>query len=207
MKEETSHNFNLSGDISFGKTHITAMSQYSIIDNQVRSEWLNQDTIQYVNRGNTKIFSSEITLTHRFSNSLQAKASYAYVHDSHGKSSTIRPHTATFRLNYTADFIPKCTPVISFSGKYFSGRDIYGTGDVTDTDNTTGIDKTETKEYKIYYNGYLIWRLTLNAPLLYGFTFNAGVNNLFDYKPEFSSFYSSISSGRTFYIGLKWKFN
>ena len=81
----------------------------------------------------------------------------------------------------------------------------YGTGDITETDNTTGIDKTHTEEYKVHYDGYSVWRLTLSMPLPFNFAINAGINNLFDYKPKFSSFYSSISPGRTFYIGLRWR--
>ncbi len=83
--------------------------------------------------------------------------------------------------------------------------DIYGTGDITDTDNESGIEKETVEEYRVHYGRYAISRFTVAQSLPFKITLNAGVNNLFDYKAKFSSFYSSISPGRTFYIGLKWK--
>ena len=205
MKAEVSNNLNLSAELSAGKTLVTAMAQYSIIDDKVSSVWLNNDTIQYVNLGDARILSTEINVAHQFGNYLSLRASYAYVHDNLGKKSIIRPHTATFRADYTTSFFKKYNPVISFSGKIFGGMDIYGTGDVSDKDNTSGVSKDETEEYKVHYDSYSIWRLTLAAPLPFNFSLNAGINNIFDYKPSFSSFYSSISPGRTYYIGLKWR--
>ena len=207
MKAEVSNNLNLSAELSVGKTLITAMAQYSIIDNKVSSVWLNNDTIQYVNMGDAHIFSSEVCVSHQLGNYLSLRATYAYVHDNLGKKSIIRPHTATFRADYTSHFFKKYNPVVSFSGKFFGGMDIYGTGDVSDKENTSGISKGETEEYKVHYDAYSIWRLTLAAPLPYNLSINAGINNIFGYQPRFSSFYSSISPGRTFYIGLKWKLN
>lgn len=83
--------------------------------------------------------------------------------------------------------------------------DIYGTGDITDTDNETGIEQEVSEEYKVHYDAYSIWRLSFAQALPFNLTLSAGINNLFDYKTKFSSFYSSISPGRTYYIGLKWK--
>ncbi|NDV83362.1 TonB-dependent receptor [Bacteroides sp. 51] len=205
MKAETSNNFTVSGEVALGKTLITGMAQYSIIDEKINSVWLNNDTIQYVNQGNAKIFSSEVTVSHRFGKDVMVRGTYAYVHDNHKKRSTTRPHTATFRVDYTTNFLKKYNPTMSFSGKYFSGMDVYGTGDITEIDNTTGMSKTETEEYVVKYDGYSIWRLTLQVPLPYNLSVNGGINNLFDYKPKFSSFYSSISSGRTYYVGLTWR--
>lgn len=205
MKAEASNNFNLSAEGIFGKTLITAMGQYSIIDDKINNIWVNNDTTQYVNMGDAKIFSTEFSVLHRFNENVQVKGTYAYVHDDLGKRSIIRPHTATLRADFTSTFFKKYNPAISFSGKYFSSMDIYGTGDITETDDETGIDKEVSEEYKVHYDAYSIWRITLAQPLPFNFSLNAGINNLFDYKSKFSSFYSSISSGRTFYIGLKWR--
>lgn len=205
MKAEASNNFNFSAEGTFGKTLITAMAQYSIIDDKISNIWIDNDTTQYVNMGKAKIFSTEFTISHRFNKNLSLKGTYAYVHDDLGKRSTVRPHTATFRADYTSSFFKKYNPAISFSGKYFSGMDIYGTGDITETDDETGIDKEVSEEYKVRYDGYSVWRLTLTQPLPFNLSLNAGINNLFDYKTKFYSFYSNVSPGRTFYIGLKWK--
>ena len=205
MKAEVSNNFNLSAELSLGKTLITAMTQYSIIDDKVSSVWLNDDTIQYINLGDARIVSTEVSISHQFGNYLSLRGTYAYVYDNLGKQSVIRPHTATFRSDYTSCLFRKYNPTVSFSGKFFGGMDIYGTGDVMDTDNTSGVSKEVTEEYKVHYDAYSIWRLTVAMPLPFNLSLNAGINNIFDYKPRFSSFYSSVSPGRTYYIGLKWK--
>ena len=205
MKAEVSNNFNIAAEASFGRTMITAMTQYSIIDNKIDNIWVNKDTTQYVNMGNVKLWSTEASVSHRFNESFFIKGTYAYVHDDLGKRSTIRPHTATFRTDYTSQFLKNYNPTLSFSAKFFSAMDTYGSQDITDTDNTTGISKDVSEEYKVHYNAYTICRLTLAQPLPYNFSLTAGINNLFDNKPKYFSFYSSISSGRTFYIGLKWK--
>jgi outer membrane receptor for ferrienterochelin and colicins len=205
MKAEVSNNVNISAELSVGKTLVTAMAQYSALKDKVSSVWLNNDTIQYVNLGDAQIVSTEICVLHQFGNYLSLRATYAYVQDRPEKKSIVRPHTATFRVDYTSSFLKKYNPVVSFSGKIFGGMDIYGTGDVGDSENTSGVSKEETGEYKVHYAPYSIGRLTLAVPLPFHFSLNVGINNLFDYKPRFSSFYSSISPGRTYYIGLKWK--
>lgn len=207
MKPEKSHNFNLSTEISFGKTVITAMGQYSLMDNKVSSIWLNSDTIYYKNMGKAKILGVELSVSHQLTNNVFLNTTYSYVHDDLGKKSIVRPHTATFRLDYTSSFFKKYNPTLSFSGKYFSSINIYGNEDISEIDENTGMTSVLTDEYKVHYEGYSVSRLTYAQPLPWKLTLNAGINNLFDYKAKFSSFYSSISPGRTFYIGLKWKLN
>lgn len=205
MKAEKSNNLNLSTEILLGKTIITVMGQYSFIDDMVSTLWINNDTVRYTNMGNTKVVSSELTISNQINNNIFLKGSYSFVHNNLGKKSVIRPHTATLRIDYTSSFGKKYNPIISFSGKYFSKMNTYGTSDITDTDNETDINKEVGEQYRIHYEAYSICRLTLAQPLPYNLIFNAGINNLFDYKPKFSSFYSSISPGRTYYISLKWK--
>ncbi len=205
MKAEKSNNFNLSTEISLGKTVITGIAQYSLIENMVSTLWLNQDTVLYANIGDAKVLSTELSVTSQINNNLSLRGGYSYVHDNLGKRSIIRPHSFTARIDYIISVFGKYSPTVSFSGKYFSGMDIYGTGDITDTDNETGIEQEVSEEYKVEYDGYTICRLSFAQAFPFNLTLNAGINNLFDYKTKFSSFYSSISPGRTYYIGLKWK--
>ena len=44
----------------------------------------------------------------------------------------------------------------------------------------------------------------LSKKLPYHFVVNAGIDNLFDYVTPTTSFYSSITPGRTYFVGLKW---
>lgn len=205
MKAEISNNFNMSVEARPGKTVLTAMAQYSLIKNKISSVWLDKDTIQYRNMGDARILSLEFTVSQSIGKDLSLKGTYAYVKDNLGKQSTTRPHTATFRLDYTASFIHRrYAPTVSLSGKYFGPMYIYGSA-TADEDDDSGVNVPVEGSYKVFYEGYMIWRLSINIPLPYNLSINAGINNLFGYKPKFSSFYSSISPGRTFYVGLKWR--
>lgn len=205
MKPEKSHNFNLSTELSLGKTVITAIGQYSQIDEMVSTLWVHSDTVHYANLGKAGVLSTEVSVVSRITNDLSVKGSYSYVHDDLGKRSVIRPHSATARVDYTSNFWKNHPSSFSFSAKYFGGMDLFGTGDITDTENETGLDKEVTDEYRVHYDGYVVCRFTASQSLPYNLTLNAGVNNLFGYKAKFSSFYSSISPGRTFYVALKWR--
>ena len=205
MKAEKSDNFNLSTEISLGKTVITGVAQYSLIDDMVSTVWLNSDTVLYANIGDAKVLSTELSVSSQINNDLSLRGSYAFVKDNLGKKSLVRPHSATARIDYTVPIFKAYRPIISFSGKYLSAMDIYGTGENTDIDIETGVEQEVPEDYKVHYEGYAIFRLTLSQALPFKLTLNAGINNLFDYQAKFTSFYSSISPGRTYYIGLKWK--
>lgn len=203
MKAEISNNFNISADMRFGKTAITAMAQYSDIQNKINSVWLHEDTIQYRNVGHARVFSTELTVTQRIGRCVSLQGSYTFVKDDLGKNSTVRPHTATFKADYTATFISRrYSPTLSLCGKWLSGMDTYGVGVIDDGD-VSGIEQTA--DYKVHYEGYTIWRLSLDIPLPFNISLSLGINNLFGYTPRFSSFYSSISPGRTYYIALRWR--
>lgn len=205
MKAEKSDNFNLSTEISLGKTVITGVAQYSLIDDMVSTVWLNSDTVLYANIGDAKVLSTELSVSSQINKDLSLRGSYAFVKDNLGKKSLVRPHSATARIDYTVPIFKAYRPIISFSGKYLSAMDIYGTGESTDIDIETGVEQEVPEDYKVHYEGYAIFRLTLSQALPFKLTLNAGINNLFDYQAKFTSFYSSISPGRTYYIGLKWK--
>ncbi len=206
MKAEKSQNFNLSSDFNFKKLQITAMAQYSKMKDKINAIWVDGDTVQYRNVGAANVLSTDFSIAYKLRKDLLLKASYTFVSDTPKKQSITRPHTLTIHSEYTPAFIRKYAPTISFSGKYFSSMNTFGTTDITDTGNTTGID-SHTEEYKIHYEPYSIWKLQLSAPLYANFNLSAGINNLFDYKTKFSSFYSNISPGRTYYLGLKWNLN
>lgn len=205
MKAEKSNNFNLSAEVSFGKTVITAVTQYSIIDDMVSTLWSNQDTVLYANIGDARVWSTELSVNSQITNNISLKAGVSVVANDLGKRSIVRPFSSTMRVDYIIPAFGKYNPTVSLSGKYFGGMDIYGNSDLTDTDNESGIEKEVTEEYKVHYDAYAIYRLSFAQALPFNLTLNAGINNLFNYKTKFSSFYSSISPGRTYYIGLKWK--
>lgn len=204
MKAEKSDNFNFSTEVSLGKTVITYIAQYSFIKNMVNTIWANQDTVLYTNIGDAQVLSTELSSTSQINNHLSLKFAASYTKDNLGKRSIVRPFSATARIDYVIPVFGKYKPTIGLNGKYFSGVNIYGTGDIANI-SSTGIEQEVSEEYRVYYEDYAIFRLSISQILPYNFVLNAGINNLFNYKAKFSSFYSSISPGRTFYVGLKWK--
>ena len=90
-------------------------------------------------------------------------------------------------MEYVEQSELKYLPNIILSGKWVSGSDIY-----------------EEKDTFTHYAPYSIWRLQLSKKLPYHFVINAGIDNLFDYVTPTTSFYSSITPGRTYFVGLKW---
>jgi len=188
LKPETSNNFTLSVDFNARKWNITAMTQYSKVKDKIAYRWTqSNDTIRYVNfKGNTDIISSEISATYRPSKYFRLKGSHAYYITSNSESDT-RPHTLTAKVEYVEQSELKYLPNIILSGKWVSGSDIY-----------------EEKDTFTHYAPYSIWRLQLSKKLPYHFVVNARIDNLFDYVTPTTSFYSSITPGRTYFVGLRW---
>ena len=188
LKPETSNNFTLSVDFNAKKWNITTMTQYSKVKDKIDYRWTQtNDTIRYVNfAGSTDIISSEISGTYRPNQYFRLKGSYAYYITSNSESDT-RPHTFTAKVEYVEQPDFKYLPNVILSGKWVSGSDIY-----------------EAKDTFTHYAPYSIWRLQLSKKLPYHFVVNAGIDTLFDYVTPTTSFYSSITPGRTYFVGLKW---
>ena len=188
LTPETSHNTTFSVDFNAKKWNITAITQFSKVKDKIALYWSrSKDTIRYVNHaGNTDIISSELSGTYRPSRYFRLKGSYAYYVSSNSRSD-VRPHTFTAKVEYVEQSALKYLPNVLLSGKYLAGSDIY-----------------DNKNTYTHYEGYGLWRLQLSKKLPYHFILNAGVDNLFDYIAPTTSFYSTTSPGRTYFVGLKW---
>ena len=188
LTPETSHNTTFSVDFNAKKWNITAITQFSKVKDKIALYWSrSKDTIRYVNHaGNTDIISSELSGTYRPSRYFRLKGSYAYYVSSNSRSD-VRPHTFTAKVEYVEQSDLKYLPNVLLSGKYLAGSDIY-----------------DDKSTYTHYEGYGLWRLQLSKKLPYHFIVNAGVDNLFDYITPTTSFYSTTSPGRTYFVGLKW---
>lgn len=193
LKVEKSHNFTLSSDMDWGKLNITAIGQYSQIKDKITPIWTNSsmDVLRYTKLQEANILSAEVLATYKFAEEFLIKGSYAFTRDFNEERQLTRPHTLTARLEYSPNLFGKYTPMISFSGKYVSGVDIYN------EDITRG-------KYRVYYGPYSIWRLGMYLDLPFSLQVSTGIDNLFNYQPQFVGSHSSISSGRTYFIGVKW---
>ena len=195
LKPETSNNINLSVDFNSKRWNITAMTQYSIIKDKIANEWTqSNDTIQYVNfSGKSRIIGSEFSASYRISKSLRLKGSYAFYSIEKRKSEE-RPHSFIFKAEYIPKYGEKYIPNVVLSGKFVSSTKLFA-------------KNSDNEEYHIPYEGYSTWRLQAFSLLPYKITISAGIDNIFDYVTKTTSFYSSISPGRTYFVGLKWNFD
>ena len=194
LKPESSNNFNFSVDFDSSKVNITAMTQLSLMKDKIDYRWtVASDTIRYINfKDKTQIISSELAASYRPTKALRFKASYAYYYISNSANEN-RPHTLTLKAEYIPKHNALYIPNIVFSGKYVSATRIHE----TDTSNN---------QLYTYYEPYSIWQLQVFSKLPYHLTLTAGIDNLFNYITPTTSFYSSISKGRTYSLGLKWNY-
>ena len=192
LKPETSRNFNFSVDYDTPKLNVTAMTQLSSVREKIGFRWTaSSDSIRYVNfSGDTRIISSELSATYRPHKAVRLKGSYAYYYTAKNMDEN-RPYTFTVKGEYIPPYGAKYVPNVVLSGKYVSAAKVYDASNVTE-------------EVYTRYEPYSIWNLQLFSKLPYHFTVSAGVDNLLGYVAKSTSFYSSITPGRTYLIGLKW---
>ncbi|WP_019541146.1 TonB-dependent receptor plug domain-containing protein [Proteiniphilum acetatigenes] len=199
LKPEKSNNFSFSVEYAKSGTTLSVMGQYSAMSNKIDRIWLSGDTTQYVNLGNVDITSLEFSAQHKFGFGMSVSAAYTYVRYGDPKVSTARPHTFFTKIDYGRAFIKKYRSSFSLSGKMTGAMDVWN--------ETTESLSDAQKRYKVHHQAYSNWRLAYSQELLYGLNLGAGINNLFDYRPAFWSFYSNLTPGRTFFVGLSWNFN
>ncbi len=196
LKPELSDNFNFSVDYSTKKLNITAITQYSVVTDKIDFVWSDShSSIDYTNfKGATRIISSEFSVAYRLNKFFRLKSSYAF-YDIEKRLSDHRPHTFTLKGEYSPSDSLKYIPSLIISGKYVSSTTLFSSE-----------ERNTFEEYYSVYEPYWIWRLQTSMKLPLGFVLNAGVNNLLNYKANTVGFYSSISPGRTFYIGVKYSY-
>ena len=195
LKPETSDNYTVSVDFNLNKKlNLTFMTQYSSIKNKISNKWTaNNDTIRYVNfSGRSDIIGSEVSATYRPNRHFKFGTSYSYYSIGQRRITEIRPHTLTFKAEYSSHKL--YIPDVLISGKYISGSTL------AEKDSAGNITT-------YWYSPYSLWWLKLSSQLPLNFSVVAGVSNLFNYKTPTADFYSPISPGRTYYLGVRWNFN
>ena len=104
---------------------------------------------------------------------------------------TARPHSMTWRMDYSHDFSSNYSLYAALSGRFLSAVD------VTEYTSTTLDEMTKT-----HYDGYSIWKFTLSQRIAKAFNLNVAVDNLFNYKPDTYYANSPVTLGTTLTVGL-----
>ena len=202
LKNENSHNFNLSGEYTYNIYNFTASTYYNIVQNRITTSAVKNDNdgtgnyIQYMNIEDMNVYGAELTAQIRFPLGLNAKLCYNYTKEDVKQVGTItpyapaRPHSLTARLDYDKQVNYHYGFNIAINTRFLSSID----SEKYDT-------KTNTST-KITYPAYMIWKLSFTQRCFKICKITLSIDNLLNYKPDIYYFNSPTSSGRTFFVDL-----
>lgn len=193
---ETSHNFNLSTEFTISSMSASVVGYYNRIDNRIATVWNTpQDTSFYRNYDDATVWGFDFNYAWAISPRWTYRLAYSYVRDvmeSDGRNlSTTRPHSATMRLEYRFQ-LGQTRNSVTLGGRVLGGVDVYT------------FDSSANDYYRIAYPSYQNWRLSFSSAFRRGITLTATIDNLLDYQASVATFNSSVSPGRTYFIGVSW---
>lgn len=192
---EASHNISLAAEYCYDRWNFSASGFYNQISNRITLSWnASEDTASYVNVGvKTALAGLELRTGCNLYNGLSLKIAYAYTNDrilnKDEQISSTRPHSLTAKMGYRFN-IKNYEGRVSLHCKFFSRlkmKELY---------------VALGKYYTVSYPSYAIWNLSYNHEIWHGIHHQIGVDNLFNYKADISTFNSSFSPGITFYTSL-----
>ncbi|MBO6118214.1 MAG: TonB-dependent receptor [Bacteroidales bacterium] len=202
LKNEKSHNFNISGEYTHGSFNYTASAYYNLVQNRITTSALKNDGdgtgnyVQYMNIDDINVYGGEITAQCRLPLGLNAKVCYSYTKEEIKQMGTLnpyapaRPHSLVFRMDYDRQVSKDYGFNILFSGRYLSSVD----SEKFNTQDNTSVNVT--------YPAYTLWKLSFTQRIMKKIRISAALDNLFNYIPSPYYFNSPTTSGRTFYIDV-----
>ncbi len=197
LKPERSHNFNVAlernGQVResaiAGSYSVTATGYYNYYDSRITTTDfpatgdLEEGAI-YTNEDGVKVMGLDITARYRTLFGLGASVSYNYLHTAgHTADSQFtqpRPHSATWRIDYTRQICRSWQFYAAISGRYLSRPE----------------SRYETD------GAYSLWKLTLQQKLWKGINATLIIDNLLNYKPKIYYWNSAPTNGTTWSVGF-----
>lgn len=197
LKPERSHNFNVAlernGQVResaiAGSYSVTATGYYNYYDSRITTTDfpatgdLEEGAI-YTNEDGVKVMGLDITARYRTLFGLGASVSYNYLHTAgHTVDSQFtqpRPHSATWRIDYTRQICRSWQLYAAISGRYLSRPE----------------SRYETD------GAYSLWKLTLQQKLWKGVNATLIIDNLLNYKPKIYYWNSAPTNGTTWSVGF-----
>lgn len=197
LKPERSHNFNVAlernGQVResaiAGSYSVTASGYYNYYDSRITTTDfpatgdLEEGAI-YTNEDGVKVMGLDVTARYRTLFGLGASVSYNYLHTAgHTVDSQFtqpRPHSATWRIDYTRQIFRSWQFYAAISGRYLSRPE----------------SRYETD------GAYSLWKLTLQQKLWKGINVNLIIDNLLNYKPKIYYWNSAPTNGTTWSVGV-----
>ncbi len=198
LKPEKSHNFNVAlertnrisnGGFMDGRYNFTLMGYCNIFDKRITTIdgglYDGMESALYWNEDGVTVWGVDFSMGHVWDCGLSLKINYSWLRESgdvfFSEFNQPRPHSMTWRIGYGHRFARCYALDAALSGRS-QGKPQSGRNDVD--------------------QGYTIWRLMLQHHLWRGITVNTAVDNIFNYKPKSYYYYSPLTTGTSFSVGL-----
>jgi len=200
IQPETNNYFSTSVELSKLWLNTSLNFYQNYFNNKIEGQWSNDQTFfQYQNIEKSSLFGIDYLLKAKMSNSFMFNVGYSYVNDKNRNDgvrlSGVSPHTANVRLDYKyAKGFYELTANIS--GKYIGAKDF----DVLD--ELVYNEKTVKAYYKVHYDGFSIFKLSVSQRFYNSVNLVMGVDNLFDYTAGMVTFNTSTTPGRQYFVSL-----
>lgn len=196
LKPEVSNNFQLSGEFTKELLNANLGTFCNLVENRMTTVWNRAlGGMEYSNIRRVNIAGIDANIACSIKWGLGTRLSYVYTHEHVKKgepyTSSTRPHTATFRVDYTRDW-KNYGLMIALSCRALS--------DVTVDEYTSLTSYEETERVK--YPGYTMWKLNLTQSIWKGIDVILTVDNLFNYVPKYNYSSTPSTTGISFNIGL-----
>ena len=204
LKPEKSQNAVLSLEYARKSASFTATGYYSYTRDKITTVYNErQDTAFYRNVYSSHTAGFDASLIFKLPYGFGFRLGYSYVHDLRRvdgvNASYARPHSgiARFDYHYEKDWYRLD---VSLSGRVLSAllqNNIAGYAEDPETGRQIPVYE-ETR-----YPAYTLWKLNVSQRFADAVSLNAGIDNLFDYRPaEYDLVSGSLSPGITFFVSL-----
>ena len=199
LEPEKSHNINVavertnrinnSGFLLDGRYNFTLMGYCNIFDKRITTIdgglYEGMESALYWNEDGITVWGVDFSMGHIWDWGLSLKINYSWLHETgsvfFSQFNQPRSHSCTWRIGYDHRFSRHYALDAALSGRS-QGKPQSGRSDVD--------------------QGYTIWRLMLQHHIWRGINVNTAVDNLFNYKPKSYYYYSPLTTGTSFSVGL-----
>lgn len=199
LKPETSNYFAGSLEYSHPKINASISFYKNKFKNKIEGLWRDNQTIyQYYNTKSSDLTGVDLLIQYQPIRPFRLQAGYSFVMESPTEGIRISsgsPHNATLQLNYQYQ-TKKYKLKAALTGKYTGPKDFKV------IDELSINDQIIEAAYPVHYDGYSIWRFSLNQQYKNFGDFSIGVNNLLDYHAPIVTFDTFTDPGRSFFMGV-----
>ncbi len=191
------------------KLNVTAIASYNHLLDQIDEVWNEDQTIlHYSNFDEVKVLAMEALLRWRFLKSFEFRAGYIHIdqlrQEQNMDFSPVSPHSVTSQLagHFTRG---KYRVVARLSGRY-KGRKSFNVMEMEEYLEGLYFPVANGDYYRVRQEAYCLLHLTISQYFGSHVGFQAGVNNLLDYRSPIVTYNTSFTPGRRYHLSFEYRF-